>query len=61
MISEEWQFIRFTAGKAVLSTLLILPVGLVLAWFLARRRWRGKALVIRRNSWCPLFLSSCYK
>ena len=45
MISEEWQFIRFTAGKAVLSTLLILPVGLVLAWFLARRRWRGKALV----------------
>jgi molybdate transport system permease protein len=43
--AEEWQFIRFTAGMAVLSTLLILPAGLAMAWLLARRRWRGKALV----------------
>ncbi len=45
MTAEEWQFIRFTAGMAVLSTLLILPAGLAMAWLLARRRWRGKALV----------------
>jgi len=43
--AEEWQFIRFTAGMAALSTLAILPVGLALAWVLARRHWRGKAVV----------------
>ena len=45
MTAEEWQFVRFTAGMAVVSTLLILPFGLALAWLLARRQWRGKALV----------------
>lgn len=30
---------------AVLSTLLILPGGLALAWLLARHDWRGKAVV----------------
>jgi molybdate transport system permease protein len=39
------QFIGFTAGMAVVSTLLILPVGLALAWWLAHFRWRGKAVV----------------
>jgi len=43
--AAEWHLIRFTAGMAALSTLLILPVGLALAWLLARRQWRGKALV----------------
>jgi molybdate transport system permease protein len=43
--AEEWQFIGFTARMAVLSTLLILPLGLLLAWVLARFEWRGKALV----------------
>ena len=45
MTAEEWQFVRFTAGMAVISTLLVLPFGLALAWLLARREWRGKALV----------------
>jgi molybdate transport system permease protein len=45
MTAEECQFIGFTAEMAVVSTLLTLPVGLALAWLLARRQWRGKALV----------------
>jgi molybdate transport system permease protein len=45
MTGEEWQFVEFTARMAVLSTLLVLPVGLATAWCLARLRWRGKALV----------------
>ena len=45
MNHEEWQLIAFTARMAVLSTLLVLPVGLALAWCLARLKWRGKALL----------------
>lgn len=45
MTSEEWQFVGFTARMALLSTALLLPPGLALAWCLARRQWRGKALV----------------
>jgi molybdate transport system permease protein len=35
----------FTLGVAALSTALIVPPGVALAWLLARRRWPGKALV----------------
>src|SRR5262249_32923906 len=35
----------FTAWVSALSTLLILPFGLWIAWWLARREWRGKSLV----------------
>lgn len=45
MSLEEWQLIRFTAGMAVLSTALILPCGVLVAWLLARRQWWGKACV----------------
>jgi molybdate transport system permease protein len=45
MSGEEWGFVEFTARMAVLSTLLVLPPGLAVAWWLARVRWRGKALV----------------
>lgn len=45
MTGEEWRLIGFTAAMAAVSTLLILPLGLALAWVLARRQWRGKALV----------------
>jgi molybdate transport system permease protein len=45
MNREEWQLIGFTARMAALSTLLVLPVGLALAWCLARLQWRGKALL----------------
>ena len=45
MTSAEWQIVAFTAGMSVVSTVLILPIGIALAWSLARLRWRGKALV----------------
>jgi molybdate transport system permease protein len=45
MSNEEWQFVGFTMRMAVLSTLLVAPAGLAVAWLLARPRWRGKALV----------------
>jgi molybdate transport system permease protein len=45
MTSEEWQFVRFTMLMAVLSTLLVLPMGLALAWWLARVGIRGKSLI----------------
>lgn len=45
MTSEEWQIVWFTAWVAALSTLVILPFGLALAWFLARKDWPGKIFV----------------
>lgn len=45
MTAEEWQFISFTVQMALLSTALLVPPGLLLAWLLARRQWRGKVLV----------------
>lgn len=45
MSAEDWQLIGFTAWVSALSTALILPVGLALAWLLARRRWPGKVIV----------------
>ncbi len=45
MTAEEWQFIYFSAAMALLSTVFILPGGLGLAWLMARRQWRGKAIV----------------
>lgn len=45
MSSEEWQIVWFTAWVAALSTLVILPFGLALAWALARRDWPGKSIV----------------
>jgi len=45
MEHENWQIVYFTLGVSVLSTLLILPAGVALAWLLARPRWMGKSLV----------------
>ena len=42
---DEWQAVRFTLLACSLSTIVILPVGLAIAWLLARRRWPGKSLV----------------
>lgn len=42
---EEWQIVRFTLAVCALSTLLILPIGLAIAWPLARYRWPGKLLI----------------
>ncbi len=45
MSAEAWQVTAFTLGVATLGTLLNLPFALLLAWLLARREWRGKAVV----------------
>src|SRR5271163_4877431 len=45
MTASEWQIVWFTAWVSALSTLLILPAGLAMAWLLARRDWLGKSLV----------------
>lgn len=45
MSSEEWQIIWFTAWVSALSTVVILPSGLALAWALARCDWPGKSAV----------------
>ncbi|HSP07580.1 MAG TPA: molybdate ABC transporter permease subunit, partial [Acidobacteriota bacterium] len=42
---EEWQILAFTLAMAGLSTMLILPFGVAVAWLLARRNWRGKSIV----------------
>ncbi|HUJ71244.1 MAG TPA: molybdate ABC transporter permease subunit [Verrucomicrobiae bacterium] len=45
MSAQEVQIVWFTARVAALSTVLILPLGIALAWLLARRDWRGKSVV----------------
>lgn len=44
-MAGEWQVIWFTVRVAALATVIMLPFGLAVAWLLARRTWRGKALV----------------
>lgn len=45
MSPEEWQIVWFTAWVSALSTFLILPFGLLVAWLLARFDWPGKSIV----------------
>jgi molybdate transport system permease protein len=45
MTAGEWQIVWFTAWVSALSTAIILPVGLAVAWALARYEWRGKSIV----------------
>lgn len=45
MNAEAWQIVWFTAWVSVLSTLVILPFGVAVAWLLARCAWPGKSLV----------------
>jgi len=45
MQQDNWQIIYFTLGVSILSTLLILPGGIFLAWLLSRPRWIGKSVV----------------
>src|SRR5271165_5265796 len=45
MTANEWQTIWFTAWISALSTLVILPPGLAVAWLLARFDWPGKSLL----------------
>ena len=43
MPTSTTQVVLFTIWMCLLSTLLILPAGVLLGWFLARRRFAGKA------------------
>ncbi len=45
MSIEEWQIVALTLRTAALSTILIVPPALAIAWMLARYRWRGKSLL----------------
>ncbi len=45
MSAEEWQIVWFTAWVSALSTVLILPFGLAVAWLLARKEWPGKSII----------------
>lgn len=45
MTAQEWDIILFTVGIAGLSTLCILPLGLLAAWALAKYDWPGKSFV----------------
>ncbi|MBA3385692.1 MAG: molybdate ABC transporter permease subunit [Chthoniobacterales bacterium] len=45
MSDEAWQVVGFTLKTSALSTLLILPFGIAIAWFLARLDWPGKTAV----------------
>jgi len=55
MTGEAWQIVFFTIQVSALSTLLILPVGIVIAWLMARRDWPGKA-VLETVVMLPLFV-----
>lgn len=55
MTGEAWQIVFFTIKVSALSTLLILPFGIAVAWLLARRTWPGKA-VAETVVMLPLFV-----
>jgi molybdate transport system permease protein len=53
--AEAWQIVLFTIEVSALSTLLILPLGVAVAWLIARREWPGKA-VVETVVMLPLFV-----
>jgi molybdate transport system permease protein len=55
MTAEMWQIVFFTIKVSALSTLLIFPFGIGLAWLLARRVWKGKTIV-ETVAMLPLFI-----
>ena len=42
---DAWQITAFTLATAALATVLMLPPGLLLAWLLARGRFRGRVFL----------------
>src|SRR6187200_1593187 len=42
---DIWQITTFTLLTALSATALMIPIGLALAWLLARRQFRGRLLV----------------
>lgn len=55
MTADTWPVVFFTLKTALLSTLLILPFGIAIAWLLARRHWPGRA-VVETLVMLPLFV-----
>src|SRR5216110_2650244 len=45
MSAGEWEIVWFTAWVSALSTVVIRPFGLAVAWLLARHQWPGKSIV----------------
>jgi len=45
MSAEELEIVWFTAWVSALSTVVILPFGLAVAWLLARHQWPGKSII----------------
>jgi molybdate transport system permease protein len=41
----DWQIVGFTAWVSALSTVMIIPPGLIVSWGLARGRWRSRTLI----------------
>ena len=44
-VAAEWEIVGFTFLMALLATFAILPLGVALAWLLARKSWPGKSVV----------------
>ena len=55
MTGEAWQIVFFTIKISALSTLLILPFGIAIAWLLARSDGPGKT-AIETLVMLPLFV-----
>ena len=45
MTAETWAIARFTVLMALLATALVLPPAIAVGWLLARRQFRGQALL----------------
>lgn len=45
MTAETWAIARFTVTMAVMATILALPPAIAVGWVLARRQFRGKAVL----------------
>ena len=45
MSSDVWQIASFTLVMALVATMVMLPVGVALAWLFARRRFAGRTIV----------------
>lgn len=45
MTQDDWQLIGFTVRMAATSLLLVVPLGLAVAWWLARYRFKGRGVV----------------
>src|SRR4026208_240687 len=55
MTGEAWQIVWFTVRISALSTLIILPFGIAIAWLIARYDWPGKT-VVETAVMLPLFV-----